>query len=161
MKSTNNTEQIYSVLLDVGKGINAILSIYPIEVTEDEYNELVKLNKIFKLNHDIVLDFGYSDVGVRFSGLTDNYVAIDDLVAKMITTSIDSTKANEKDDFMKSLDNAKLIVPPSFIMPPNLAKMFNNEFMVARIPYDRAINGVGRLAQMLKAVTYNVKHPSD
>lgn len=162
LKSHEETEQIYSVLLDIGNGIDGILSIYPIEVNEDEYDELVKANKIFKLNKDIVLDFGYSATGVRFSGLTDQYSSIDDLVAKMIMTSVDQVnKGQDNSGFMRSLDNTTLIVPPNFILPPNLAKMYNRPHMISRISYDMAINGVGRLSQMLKAVTFNVKHPND
>ena len=81
---------VYQILLDIGLHIPGILLINPAEIDEKTYSYHKENGQIYGLQNDIRLDFGIGSRGnFRFAGITDDYLAIYDLVTKMISTAVD------------------------------------------------------------------------
>lgn len=160
--------RVYQVLLDIGTQIPGILVINPQNISQQLYQRRRKQNEIYSRMHDIQLDFGISPNSYRFAGITDAYNDIYDLVIKMIDCAVDSTskglqiKGKNKmlrPELIQSVDASNLYVPKGFIIPTGLTQMFRNPATVHEI--DFSLPQVGRLANIIKAGTYNLFHEDD
>ena len=158
---------VYQILLDIGLHIPGILLINPAEIDEKTYYYHKENGQIYGLQNDIRLDFGIGSRGnFRFAGITDDYLAIYDLVTKMISTAVDQTseglslgsgkKINPKPQLIDSVNKTNLYAPIGFPLPINLSKMFRDPSTVHYI--DMTLPTVGRLSEMLKAGNYNLNH---
>lgn len=158
---------VYQIILDIGLHIPGILLINPAKIDEKTYYYHKENNQIYGLQNDIRLDFGVGSRGnFRFAGITDNYLAIYDLVTKMISTAVDQTseglslgsgkKINPKPQLIDSVNKTNLYVPIGFPLPGNLSKMFRDPSTVHYI--DMTLPTVGRLSEILKAGNYNLNH---
>lgn len=163
----DKTYQLYQVILDLGKQINSLLVIHPYKVTSEIYQHYQKRDALYRDGKDIKLDFGITPVSFRFVGVTDDYASIYDLVTKVIYTAVDQTSqallnkennSDVKDQLINSINNAQLFYPEGFIVPSGLLSMFRDQSTIHAISFTLAENGVGRLADMLKAGKYNLTH---
>lgn len=163
----DKTYQLYQVMLDLGQHIDSILVINPFKVNETIFNHYQARKAIYREGSDIKLDFGITSVSFRFVGVTDDYNSLYDLVTKIIYTAVDQTsqallnKENNsdiKDQLINSINNAQLFYPEGFIVPSEILRMFQKQPSTHAISFTLAENGVGRLADMLKAGKYNLTH---
>lgn len=163
----DKTYQLYQVMLDLGKQIDSILVINPFKVSETIFKHYQTRKAIYREGADIKLDFGITSVSFRFVGVTDDYNSLYDLVTKIIYTAVDQTsqallnKENNsdiKDQLINSINNAQLFYPEGFIVPSEILRMFQKQPSTHAISFTLAENGVGRLADMLKAGKYNLTH---
>lgn len=156
---------VYQVLLDIGQHLSGILVINPKQIDEKIYDYHKQNHEIYTRFNDIQLDFGISRNSFRFSGITDNYMDVYDLVVKMIDIAVDQTSkglmvnnkmTNPKPELIQSVNDTNLYVPIGFPIPAGLAKMFRDPSTVHTINFQ--LPQVGRLADIIKAGNYNLTH---
>ena len=100
--------------------------------------------------------------GFRMQCQTTNYNAIADLVSKMVVKGAESTsKLKGASEYQKSTDQSLLIVSPDFVIPSEILKMYQNVNSFSRITFNDAKNGVGRLADIIKAHQMNLQYPQN
>lgn len=157
--------EVYQVLLDVGQHLPGILVINPHKLDQKTYNYHKDNHEIYSRMHDIQLDFGISPNSFRFAGITDSYMDVYDLVVKMIDIAVDQTSkglminnkmTNPKPELIQSVNETNLYVPIGFPLPTGLAQMFRDPSTIH--PINFKLPQVGRLANILKAGTYNLNH---
>ncbi|MCV3756148.1 hypothetical protein OF390_09300, partial [Limosilactobacillus fermentum] len=106
--------------------------------------------------------FGRTMTGFRMQCQTTNYNAIADLVSKMVVKGVESTsKLKGASEYQKSTDQSLLIVSPDFVIPSEILKMYQNVNSFSRITFNDAKNGVGRLADIVKAHQINLQYPQN
>ena len=156
------TEPVYGVDLDYGVGINGLLVIYQYQTTSHALEVLQENNLLYGIENESGFPFGRSLIGFRMQCQTTNYNAIADLVAKMVVKGVESTsKLKGASEYQKSIDQSLLIVSPDFVIPSEVLKMYQNVNSVSRITFNNAKNGVGRLADVVKAHQINLQYPQN
>ena len=80
----------------------------------------------------------------------------------MVVKGVESTsKLKGASEYQKSIDQSMLIVSPDFVVPSEVLKMYQNTNSVSRITFNNAKNGVGRLADVVKAHQINLQYPQN
>lgn len=155
--------RIYQVLYDIGVTLPGYLVINSTAIKPERYKELDQEHHILHENKDIVLDFGLSDRGYRFAGLTENYLGIYDLTSQMIVSAVDVfQKGMELDngetyhpDLRPSVDKSECFAPEGMILPSGMEKMFTPSKIHY---YSKSLPQVGRLGTILEAGNYTLNH---
>ena len=156
------TEPIYGVDLDYGAGINGLLVIYQYQTDAHALEILEKSHLLYGIENESGFPFGRTMTGFRMQCQTTDYNAIADLVAKMVVKGVESTsKLQGASECQKSIDQSLLIVSPDFVVPSEVLKMYQNVNSVSRITFENAKNGVGRLADIVKAHQMNLQYPQN
>lgn len=160
------TEVVYQIALDIShyKSVPGIMTVIPVHVSNDsDMQKLIDKDMIWRTNDkDINLSFGYTKLGERFMGTTDQYSSIVDLSAKMITTAveqiqkgidIDGKHYDAQKDYEYSLNNTILYVSESMILPPGFGSLFTPnkiKTLSSKIPT------VGRLNDIVDSSRFNI-----
>ena len=75
------TEIVYQVALDISyhKSVPGIMTVIPVNISDSDMQKLIDKNMLWRTNDkDINLSFGYTKLGERFMGTTDQYSSIVD-----------------------------------------------------------------------------------
>ena len=156
------TEPVYGVDLDFGVAINGLLVIYQYRTDSHALEILKENNLLYGIEDTSGFPYGRTRVGFRMQCQTTDYNAIADLVAKMVVKGVESTsKLKGAVEYQKSIDQSLLIVSPDFVIPSEVLKMYQNVNSVSRITFENAKNGVGRLADIVKAHQMNLQYPQN
>ena len=156
------TEPVYGVDLDYGVGINGLLVIYQYQTDSHALEILEENHLLYGIENTSGFPFGRTMNGFRIQCQTTDYNAIADLVAKMVVKGVESTsKLKGASEYQKSIDHSLLIVSPDFVIPSEVLKMYQNVNSVSRISFKNAKNGVGRLADIVKAHQINLQFPQN
>lgn len=156
------TEPVYGVDLDYGVAINGLLVIYQYQTDSHALEILEENNLLYGIEDKSGFPFGRTMTGFRTQCQTTDYNAIADLVAKMVVKGVESTsKLEGAGEYQKSIDQSLLIVSPDFVIPNEVLKMYQNVNSVSRITFNDAKNGVGRLADIVKAHQINLQCPQN
>ena len=159
------TEIVYQVALDISyhKSVPGIMTVIPVHISDSDMQKLIDKNMLWRTNDsDINLSFGYTKLGERFMGATDNYSSIVDLSAKMITTAleqierginIDNKHYEAQQEYADSLNATVLYVDNGMILPPGFGSLFTPDKIKS---LSSSIPTVGRLKDIVDSSRFNI-----
>lgn len=159
------TEIVYQVALDISyhKSVPGIMTVIPVHISDSDMKKLIDKNMLWRTNDsDINLSFGYTKLGERFMGSTDNYSSIVDLSAKMITTALEQTEKGiniddnhyeAQQEYVDSLNDTVLYVSDDMILPPGFGSLFTPDKIKS---LSSSIPTVGRLKDIVDSSRFNI-----